>query len=372
MLTDRVRAIGAVWLGLTTGCAQCHDHKFDPFTTRDFYSLGAFFADIEEPIIGTREDGMLVVDAGAGGTAGEARCADRGGEQEARRGPDDSGRRTSLPKNVSTCRNSQPDSTASDADKKAARRIVAGIVKKEASATRCRRKAGGADVLPHESDDDRRAGTRSVGEGGSRTQAVLRFAAESAGLDERAEKRTVRILPRGNWMDESGEVVHAALPHFLPQPKIEGRELTRLDLAEWLVSRENPLTARAVMNRLVEAILRHRAEPSAGRSRRSGRAAGESGAARLAGLRVHGQRLGHEAHGAHRSSPAKRIGRFRPRRDELVAADPANRELARQSRFRLDAELVRDNALSIAGLLSPKNRRAEREALSAGRSIGRI
>ncbi len=61
MLADRVRAIGTVWLGQTTGCAQCHDHKFDPFTTRDFYSLGAFFADIEEPILGRREDGMTVI-----------------------------------------------------------------------------------------------------------------------------------------------------------------------------------------------------------------------------------------------------------------------------------------------------------------------
>ena len=60
MLTDRVRAVGAAWLGQTTGCAQCHDHKFDPFTTRDFYSLGAFFADIKEPILGRREDGMVV------------------------------------------------------------------------------------------------------------------------------------------------------------------------------------------------------------------------------------------------------------------------------------------------------------------------
>ncbi|HYF37804.1 MAG TPA: DUF1549 domain-containing protein, partial [Prosthecobacter sp.] len=60
MLTDRVRAIGAVWLGQTTGCAQCHDHKFDPFTTRDFYQLGAFFADIQEVSIGLREDGMPV------------------------------------------------------------------------------------------------------------------------------------------------------------------------------------------------------------------------------------------------------------------------------------------------------------------------
>ena len=43
-VTDRVRAVGAVWLGQTIGCAQCHDHKFDPITTRDFYSLCAFFS----------------------------------------------------------------------------------------------------------------------------------------------------------------------------------------------------------------------------------------------------------------------------------------------------------------------------------------
>ena len=45
---DRVRTTGAVWLGSTLGCAECHDHKFDPFTTRDFYRFAAFFADIKE------------------------------------------------------------------------------------------------------------------------------------------------------------------------------------------------------------------------------------------------------------------------------------------------------------------------------------
>ena len=62
MLTDRVRAVSAVWLGQTIGCAQCHDHKFDPIKQLDFYALGAFFADIQEPIIGPREPGMLVPD----------------------------------------------------------------------------------------------------------------------------------------------------------------------------------------------------------------------------------------------------------------------------------------------------------------------
>ncbi|MGV3534176.1 MAG: DUF1549 domain-containing protein, partial [Chthoniobacteraceae bacterium] len=60
MLTDRVRAVGSVWLGATIGCAQCHDHKFDPITSRDFYTMGAFFADIKEPIVGKVEAGMVL------------------------------------------------------------------------------------------------------------------------------------------------------------------------------------------------------------------------------------------------------------------------------------------------------------------------
>ncbi|MEE2886809.1 MAG: DUF1549 domain-containing protein [Planctomycetota bacterium] len=45
---DRVRNVAEVWLGATLGCAQCHDHKYDPITTRDFYSMAAFFADVQE------------------------------------------------------------------------------------------------------------------------------------------------------------------------------------------------------------------------------------------------------------------------------------------------------------------------------------
>jgi hypothetical protein len=45
---DRVRTLSAVWMGSTLGCAECHDHKFDPFLSKDFYAMKAFFADIQE------------------------------------------------------------------------------------------------------------------------------------------------------------------------------------------------------------------------------------------------------------------------------------------------------------------------------------
>src|SRR5262249_43961799 len=45
---DRVRNLSAVWMGATVGCAECHDHKYDPYTQRDFYRLAAFFADLQE------------------------------------------------------------------------------------------------------------------------------------------------------------------------------------------------------------------------------------------------------------------------------------------------------------------------------------
>src|SRR5207248_9789443 len=57
---DRVRNVSTVWLGVTMGCCQCHDHKFDPFTMRDFYSFASFFADVGEAAVGRREPGMLL------------------------------------------------------------------------------------------------------------------------------------------------------------------------------------------------------------------------------------------------------------------------------------------------------------------------
>ena len=166
--------------------------------------------------------------------------------------------------------------------------------------------------------------------------------------------RTVRILPRGNWMDDSGEVMQPALLHYLPQPPAEaGRRLNRLDLARWLVSRENPLTARVVVNRLWKQFF------GIGLSKTLDDL-GSQGEwpvypELLDWLACDFMDSGWNVQHMIRTIVLSRTYRqASPASKELLTRDPDNRELARQSRFRLDAELVRDNALAISGLLVPK------------------
>jgi hypothetical protein len=290
MLTDRVRAIGAAWLGQTTGCAQCHDHKFDPFTMRDFYSLGAFFADIAEPIIGRREEGMVVAS------------------------PEDEKTLMILDAALALARK-RLDAVKATPQFAAQREAV---VRAE------RQRHAFADSLP---------------------KCLVSV--------HSVRPLTVRILPRGNWMDETGEVVRPALPHYLPRPEVAGRDLTRLDLARWLVSRDNPLTARTVMNRLWKQFF------GTGLSKQLDDlgAQGEppTNPALLDWLACEfmdsGWNMMHMVRTIVTSKPYRQSSSATP---ELLAADPLNRELARQTAYRVDAELVRDNALAVSGLLVAK------------------
>lgn len=85
-------------------------------------------------------------------------------------------------------------------------------------------------------------------------RAGIESALPSTLITESVAPRMVRILPRGNWMDESGEVVTPALPAVFAREPAADRRLTRLDLAKWIVAADNPLTARTTVNRLWKVL----------------------------------------------------------------------------------------------------------------------
>lgn len=355
MLTDRVRAVGAVWLGQTTGCAGCHDHKFDPITMRDFYSLGAFFADVEERAIGKREDGMVVA------TPEEhKRLADLDAAlANAKKNLD-----AILPQLDAAQKQWEADlvayevtfpelregSQANDADKKAVQQ-VAGILKKEfAKRNGSEREAVQKYFRTKVSPQLFRAEQDAFAKAEKDRNDFYGALAKCLVTVKRATPSVVRMLPRGNWMDESGEVMKPAFPAYLPAPKIEGRDPNRLDLAQWLVSRDNPLTARVVMNRLWKQFF------STGLSRVLDDlgAQGEPpvNPALLDWLACEFMdsqwNMKHMVRTIVTSAAYKQTS-VAPA--QLLAADQGNRELARQSAYRLDAELVRDAALATSGLL---------------------
>jgi hypothetical protein len=165
--------------------------------------------------------------------------------------------------------------------------------------------------------------------------------------------RTTRVLPRGNWQDESGEIVRPAPPRFLAgggREPPEAPRATRLDLARWLTAPENPLTARAFVNRLWRQFF--------------GR--GLSGTVEDLGLQgeypshpelldwlaVEFRESGWDVKALVRLIVTSRAYQQSSRAEPgLREADPDNRWLARQSARRLEAEFVRDHALFAAGLL---------------------
>ena len=167
------------------------------------------------------------------------------------------------------------------------------------------------------------------------------------------EPEPVRILPRGNWLDESGEVVEPAVPHFLPEIETGGRRATRLDLARWLTSPDNPLTARVFVNRQWRLFFGQ----GLSRTLEDLGTQGEwpTHPELLDWLAVEfvesGWNMKHLVRTLVTSATYRQTSRASP---ELVERDPYNRLYARQARFRLDAEMVRDGALAISGLLSSR------------------
>ena len=517
--SDRVRNVSSAWMGATLGCAECHDHKFDPYTARDFYSMAAFFADVEEAAVGKREPGMPVPDErqekelarlDAAIAAGKKKIEeatpelvaaqaqwekqlvadpiewitlepvswDVRGESKLKkieggilqsvyklaaqetftvvlkadlkkatairlealdddalpnRGPGGSpsgnfvltefkvtapgAERKAVPVKLKNARadysqDGYPVGNAIDGKNDTGWAVQPQFGKPheavfEIEGDKLADGAGDVQValefnsrFPQHQiakfrltvTEDKELGSRWLPpkirelvkvEDAKRSEAQQKELAgyfrsvtplladarkETASLQQQREElvrgmrmtlvttamrtpRTVRILPRGNWLDDSGEVVKPAVPAFLGSLKSSGERATRLDLAKWLVSRENPLTARVFVNRVWRLYLGQ----GLSRSMEDFGAQGEPA--------THPELLDWlAADFMDNGWDVKRLikqmvtsATYRQSSTPTTAMkekDPENRLLARQNRFRLEGEFVRDNALFVSGLLN--------------------
>ena len=514
---DRVRNLSVAWLGSTMGCCECHDHKFDPFATKDFYRLAAFFADVKEAAIGRREDGMPVPtpeqsaeldrldaqirplaatmaaetpaliaeqrtwQAGLGTTttwspvAISTATAEHGTQLQIQgdgsvlaskpadkevytitgttslahltavrlhvlpdpslpaKGPGTAGngnfvlsecalavvtRGTAKPLTLRAAyadhaQKDWPIANAIDGKDDTGWAILPEVGKPHWAIFACdgldltagaslrvtltfatvhaqhlighlRLEATGErepakeqampkavlDALaisePKRSPQQRQeittyyhsispalADTRRALEPLQKAQAELTASLRRCLVTTAAEPRTVRVLARGNWQDESGVVVEPGVPHFLRQIDSPARA-TRLDLARWLVAEDNPLTARVLVNRLWKLCFGTGISKSVDDLGTQGE------------WPVHPELLDYLARRFRSQgwdikalmkelvmSHAYRLSSTPPvdSRALLAEKDPFDRLLSHQASFRLEAEMVRDNALMISGLL---------------------
>jgi hypothetical protein len=342
---DRVRNTSVIWLASTMGCCECHSHKYDPFTQKDFYSFAAFFADISEKPVGRQDQTKLPTAE----QAAELKAID---EELATAKAEYAVKTPEL----AAAREKWEASAREKPPKGLAAPVLAALKAEPAKRTEKQEELLDAEFRKQAPE---LATAREKVAAIEKKRAAVDATVLSTLVSIPAPPRTMRVLPRGNWLDDSGETVSPALPAFLAASTTTHRSpltthsQTRLDLARWFVSRENPLTARVFVNRLWKLVF--------------GRGIvttledfGTQGA-----IPTHPDLLDWLANDFQDSGwDVKRLLKLmvmsRAYRQssvptkEALAIDPANELFSRQNRFRLDAEFIRDNALSVSGLLVDK------------------
>lgn len=228
---DRVRNISEVWMGATVGCAQCHDHKYDPYTIKDNYALAAFFADI--------------ADRGFNGNSLPTKRPPEiriySAEQQSKLDQVAKKIDQILPREKQS-QLTKLDTTRkklSDALKKAKPEQKVELEKKHASFNKQYLKLA-------------EAGTIKKYREYIKNRANLEKQGRWTMISHAVKPRTMRVLPRGNWMDDSGPIVLPAIPAFLGKIESDSERLTRLDLANWLTDPKDgkgKINARVLANR---------------------------------------------------------------------------------------------------------------------------
>jgi hypothetical protein len=334
---DRVRNTTNAWLGATMGCAECHDHKFDPYTTRDFYRFQAFYADVREVPVGRQtQTPIMTADQEAESKKLEAEVS-RVKDLVAKTKIDEAG---------------QPKWEAeAKKNSKGLPKPVTDALKVEVEKRTEAQKKTLAEHYRDNAAPETESLRKELAAATSKRDAYQKTIPTTL-VSMTGTPRPVRVLPRGNWLDETGEVVQPGIPDFLG-PLEKKEKATRLDLAKWVVSPDNPLTARVFVNRLWKVVFGQGLVRNLDDFGTQGTP--PTHPELLDWLATEFTRAGWDVRGmlklmvmsnTYRQSSAVA--------KEVRDRDPSNKWLARQNRFRLDAEFIRDNALAVAGLLTTK------------------
>jgi mono/diheme cytochrome c family protein len=349
-IIDRTNTTGTVFLGLTVGCCQCHDHKFDPLTQRDYYQLFAFFNSCDEPKLELPTPEQLRI------------------RREVRT------RIAALEKRLKTLDTATPERVAmweGSLTPRSRAMLPAKLQAILAIAPNGRNfRQEQAVITAYRNFEQLRHAVGGLGQplnylAAGHVQAMMTrktLAKQIAELhkqmpvipttlvlQERKTPRVTHIHLSGDFL-RKGAVVTPDVPQVLPALVKKDRP-NRLDLARWLIDRRNPLTARVTVNRFWQQYFGLGIVETENDFGTQGTP--PSHPELLDWLASEFMDRGWSMKAMHRlivtSATYRQSSRHRP---ELAKIDARNRLLARQNRLRLDAEVVRDVALAASGLLT--------------------
>ena len=301
-VVDRVNTTLSTWMGTTIACAQCHDHKYDPLSQQDFFGLYAIFNNTADA---DRKDESPLISIPWEPVDAKRRPLEKELAAILKAVPE---MKKITPKKQVQPRGEPPELRPLRKHVDALRRRIAGV------------KAVTVPVMEELQDDKR---------------------------------RVTKLQYRGNWQD-LGPVIEEHIPAVFRQPELaDGQRVGRLKLAEWLVDQENPLTARVLVNRLWEQIFGIGIVSTSEEFGSQGEL--PSHPELLDWLACEFIDSGWDIQAIQRlivtSATYRQSSKPTP---ELLEYAPENRLLACGPRVRLSAEVIRDQALAAAGLLSLK------------------
>ncbi|HWC97062.1 MAG TPA: PSD1 and planctomycete cytochrome C domain-containing protein [Candidatus Sulfopaludibacter sp.] len=346
---DRAATLGTVWLGLTVGCAQCHDHKFDPIKQKEFYQLSAYFNTQEEINILAPMPGEL----GPYLAAKPAYDQKRKELLEQYKIPEALAAYEERLRNAALHPGQLQDAdfaygefthTVDNARKvlfmdPAKRSEVQTTAMTDVFIGSC------GNAYPKDYCNGLKLGELRTKL--NQLNATLPPVTYAPVLLENDTPPKTFVHIKGDWKDPGAEVKTGMLAVLPPMPP---GAPTRLTLARWLVSPENPLTSRVAVNRLWQELMGRGIVVTSEDFGTQGEP--PSHPELLDWLASEYMARGWSSKQMIRlmvtSATYRQSSHARP---ELDSKDPSNTLLSHMSRLRLPAELVRDQALSASGLI---------------------